>query len=246
MRSAAVSFVSPRGAALFYAAAGLLWIVVTDALVFWLVARDDLRLVVEVVKGFVFVVLGRSELFTEHTTLAVLPVIDRRSPVSRLARLWGLVYAGNVVGGVVFALFAVVVGPSLDLFDPATVKTAVEPFTKHGPGPLFGGALLAGWLMGLLSWLVAAGRDTISRIFFVWLVTAVIGFLHLPHCIAGTIEMTAALATGAVGPLAFLEFMVVATLGNAVGGTIFVGLLKYGHVVRGNESDEVAPLVSDD
>lgn len=52
--------------------------------------------------GFILVDLGRSELFTEHTTLAVLPVLDRQEPVTKLARLWGVVYAGNAVGGVVF------------------------------------------------------------------------------------------------------------------------------------------------
>lgn len=41
--------------------------------------------------GFIFVVLGRSELFTEHTALAVQPVLDGRASVSRLFRLWGLV-----------------------------------------------------------------------------------------------------------------------------------------------------------
>jgi formate/nitrite transporter FocA (FNT family) len=39
--------------------------------------------------GYVFVVLGRSELFTEHTTLAMLPVLDRRSSLRGLGRLWG-------------------------------------------------------------------------------------------------------------------------------------------------------------
>src|SRR3569623_1312012 len=53
--------------------------------------------------GFIFVVLGRSELFTEHTTLAVLPVLNRRSSMSSLARLWALVYIANLAGSAIFA-----------------------------------------------------------------------------------------------------------------------------------------------
>lgn len=41
--------------------------------------------------------------------------------------------------------------------------------------------VLAGWLMGLLSWLVAASRDTIGQIFIVALVTTAIGIAHLHH-----------------------------------------------------------------
>lgn len=191
--------------------------------------------------GFVFVVLGRAELFTEHATLAVLPVLDRRASLADLGRLWGLVYAGNVVGGALFAGFAVSLGPRFGIFDPAAFVTITEPFVSHGPPVLFGAAVLAGWLMGLLSWLVAASRDTIGRVFFVWLVTFVIGFAHLPHCIAGNIELLAGLfATSAVTPIDYGVYLLVVTAGNTVGGTVFVALLKYGFVARGGEHDSDA------
>lgn len=190
--------------------------------------------------GFIFVILGRSELFTEHTTLAVLPVLDGQSSVFDLGRLWGVVYAGNVIGGVVFAGVAIAVGPSFGIFELSVLSEVAKPFIEHSAMGLFGGALLAGWLMGLLSWLVGAAQETTSRIFFVWLVTLVIGFAHLPHCIAGNIEMAAAVAAVPDVTLAdYGRFLLVATVGNAIGGTIFVALLKYGHVVRGESSEAV-------
>ncbi|MFL6199868.1 MAG: formate/nitrite transporter family protein, partial [Thermoanaerobaculia bacterium] len=63
--------------------------------------------------GFLFVVLGRSELFTEHTTLAVLPVLDGRASVAQLGRLWGLVYIANLLGAAAFAGFLSFLGPQL-------------------------------------------------------------------------------------------------------------------------------------
>lgn len=186
--------------------------------------------------GFVFVILGRTELFTEHTTLAVLPVLDRRASITLLGRLWGIVYLANLFGGLVFAAVAVAVGPAFGVVEPATFGEIAVPLIAHGPVALFGSALLAGWLMGLVSWLVAAAQETISRVFFVWLITFVIGFAHLPHSIAGNIEVLLGLfGTSDVGIMEYGRFLAVATVGNAVGGTIFVALLKYSHVVRGSD-----------
>ncbi|RDI71696.1 formate/nitrite transporter family protein [Halopelagius longus] len=184
--------------------------------------------------GFIFVVLGRSELFTEHTTLAVLPVLDGRASISDLGHLWGVVYVGNVVGGVIFASIAVTVGPEFGIADTAAFVELARGLTQHSLWGLMTAAVLAGWLMGLLSWLVAAAQETISRTFFVWLIATTIGLAHLPHCIAGNVEVLMGLLAGSeVGFFAYGRFLAVSTVGNAVGGSVFVALLKYGHVVRG-------------
>lgn len=48
--------------------------------------------------GFIFAISSRTELFTEHTTIAVLPVLDGYSSLTKLAQLWTLVYLGNEIG----------------------------------------------------------------------------------------------------------------------------------------------------
>ena len=184
--------------------------------------------------GFIFVVLGRSELFTEHTTLAVIPVLDGRASLTDLGRLWGLVYAGNILGASVFAVLAVAVAPAFGIADQSAFVFIGEKLVGHSAGVLFAGAVLAGWLMGLLSWLVSAAQETVSRTLFVWVVATTIGITHLPHSIAGTVEVLAAvLVDPAMGLATFAEFLVVSSGGNALGGGVFVALLKYGHVVRG-------------
>ena len=146
------------------------------------------------------------------------------------------VYNYTQVGATPAGGVMVAIGPAFGIFEVGALGTITKPFVTHSPGALFGGAILAGWLMGLLSWLVIAARDTISRVFFVWLITFVIGFAHLPHSIAGNIEMLAALlGTGTVGPLAYVRFLLIVTIGNAIGGIVFVALLKYGHIVRESE-----------
>ena len=188
--------------------------------------------------GFILVVLGRSELFTEHTTLAVLPVIDGRASVARLGRLWVLVYVGNVVGAVVFTLVTVPVTTALGVAESAAFVELATTFTEHDWSVLLGGAVLAGWLMGLLSWLVAAVDSSMARLAVVWLIAVAIGLAHLPHSIAGTVEVFAGTVVGSVTLVDFGRFLAVTTLGNAVGGSVFVALLKYGHVVRDGPSVE--------
>lgn len=98
-----------------------------------------------------------------------------------------------------------------------------------------------------MTWLVAAGRDTISQVFFVWLVAAAIGLGKLPHCIAGTVEvLLGVFGTDVVSVAEFGGFLVWSTLGNVVGGTVFVALLKYGHGVRGGTAPEEIEVPEED
>jgi len=179
--------------------------------------------------GFIFVILGRSELFTEQTALAVLPTLGGRSSIAALLRLWSVVWIANMIGAAAFAGLATLIGPSLGVIDPGAFGTIAHRMTDHPSQAMFLSAVLAGWLMGLVSWLVAAGRDTISQIVLVWLVTTSIGFAGLHHVILGAIEVLAgAFAGQGVGTAEVGRFLLLATLGNILGGVVFVAILKYG------------------
>lgn len=196
--------------------------------------RTELFLASAYAVGFIFVVLGRSELFTEHTTLAVMPVLDGKASLKSLGRLWGIVYAGNVAGGLLFAAFAGILMSGLGVVDPAAFGVISQKLVSHQLYWLLVAGIFAGWLMGLLAWLVSSADNTIGRVFFIWMVTATIGILHLPHSIAGNVEVLLALfTTSAVNLTDYVTFLALATIGNAIGGATFVGLMKYGHVVRG-------------
>ncbi|WP_419181132.1 formate/nitrite transporter family protein [Haloarcula litorea] len=184
--------------------------------------------------GFVFVVLSGTELFTEHTTLAVLPVLNGDAGVADLGRLWGVVYATNIVGGMAFAVGMVVFGPAYGIIEPSAFARLARPLVSHSALPTFFAAVLAGWLMGLLSWMVTSVEGSMARIALVVAVTTIIGFGHLPHSIAGNVEVFAGLvASSAITVPDYVRFLGLATVGNVVGGTIFVALLKYGYVTSG-------------
>lgn len=190
--------------------------------------------------GFIFVILGRSELFTEHTTLAVLPVLDRRASVGSLGRLWVVVFVANIVGGVLFAAFAVMIAPPLGIAHAPAFTEIASALVKHDFLILVGSGIFAGWLMGLLSWLVTAARDTVSRVLIIWIISTAIGLAHLPHSIAGNVEVLMGLfLSPEITAFDYGRFLLAATIGNAVGGVFFVALLKYGHVTRNTDSEDI-------
>ena len=157
--------------------------------------------------GFIFVILGRSELFTEHTTLAILPVLQGLASIKKLFRLWAIVYVSNIFGGLIFALILSYFGGSLHFLHKEAFAQIAGSFTRNSWLTTLLSAALAGWLMGLLAWLVAAARETISQIFIIWTVTAAIGFAGLPHCIVGNIEIAAALFSGQGSFSGYLLFL---------------------------------------
>jgi len=184
--------------------------------------------------GFIFVVLGRSELFTEQTTLAVLSVLNRKATVAALGRSWAVIYAANLVGAAAFAGLAVLIGPALGVIDRPVFGTIAVTLTAHPWWVILLSGILAGWLMGLLSWLVTASRDTISQIVIVWLIASVIGIAHLHHVVVGSVEVLAGVFAGeGVTWMDFGHFLLWTTLGNAVGGPVFVAVIKYGHAIGG-------------
>ena len=181
--------------------------------------------------GFIFVVMGRSALFTEHTTSAVLPILARRVHPVRLLRLWGLVLVANLVGAALFSAFVVVLGTGLGIIEVAALAEMARPLLEPSSGLILMSAIAAGWLMGLLAWLTAAARDTISQIFFIWSTTFLIAFGHLHHSIAGTLEVLMGVFAGAGPTLGdYGRFLIWSVLGNAIGGAVFVATLKFGHV----------------
>jgi formate/nitrite transporter FocA (FNT family) len=178
--------------------------------------------------GFIMIILGQSILFTEQTSLLTLPVLNKKRTWRSLLRLWGLVILGNLIGGYLISFLLVWIGPQLHIFNLKTVETIAVHVTEYNSWVILVSSILAGWLMGLLSWLVAASKDTLSRIFIIYLITAVLSFAGLHHSIVGNVEVFAGLISSPqILFWDYLSFIVLALVGNAFGGFVFVALLKY-------------------
>ncbi|MBD8489408.1 formate/nitrite transporter family protein [Echinicola sp. CAU 1574] len=178
--------------------------------------------------GFIMVILGQSILFTEQTSLLTLPVLNKKRSIWSLLKIWGLVIFGNMIGGYLIALLLIWIGPRLGMFDLETVEKIALHVTDFQSIVIFSSGVLAGWLMGLLSWLMTSSRDTLSRIFIIFIITATMSFTGLHHSIVGNVEVFSGLISSEqINLLRYLNFQFFALFGNAVGGAVFVALLKY-------------------
>lgn len=146
-----------------------------------------------------------------------------------LSKLWGIIIGGNLVGSYIFAGIITNLGPSMNIISHEAFYEVAHELTNHSWSIIFSSSILAGWLMGLLSWLVTSSRDTISRIFIVILITFVIGLGGLHHSVVGSIEVfSGLLISSEINWNDYIKFQTAATSGNVVGGVVFVALLKYG------------------
>jgi formate/nitrite transporter FocA (FNT family) len=187
--------------------------------------------------GFILVILGKSALFTEQTSVLTLPVLNGQRSIWELLRIWTLVILGNIVGGILFALFISVIGPHLNLFTHETMVTIGDHVLHPDGWVLFLSAIVAGWLMGLLNWLLNSTINSLTRIFLIIMITGVIGFGGFHHSIVGNIEVFGALLfSDSITVLDYLWFLLLALLGNGIGGAIVVGLFKY-RIFKSNYED---------
>ncbi len=182
--------------------------------------------------GFLVVILGRMQLFTENTITTVLPAM--RDPVWRVFRrvlvLWSIVLAANVLGAFVvataFAHGAVI---------PAELLPAITELSQHATGfaPLeaFQRAIPAGVLVAALVWMLpqSEGFEFFVIMTFTWLIAAG----DFTHIVAGSVEMAFLLVQGELGlSTAIGAFFLPVLAGNVLGGTAIFALLAFGQVRR--------------
>jgi len=180
--------------------------------------------------GFVFVILGRQQLFTESTLTAVLPVLVHRDleTVLKTLRLWGVVLFFNVVGTAIFAAMLQVPGVFSQEVTTAFAHISRSPYSA-GFGVTLVRAIFAGWLIALMVWLLPSARS--ARLLTILLVTFTVGISRLSHIIAGSVEAVYAVMIGAAS-LAdyFTVFFLPTLLGNVIGGVSLVALVNHGSI----------------
>lgn len=180
--------------------------------------------------GFLFVVFGRSELFTEHTVTALLPVLEDIASWKHLLMLWLVVFVGNIFGAMLFSLGLLSIRP----VTPEGTGLALQSFAEHLLNVPWWSMLISGifggWLMALIAWIKNGPRDSITILVIVYFVAFLIGLVPLHHSIVGSIEVFAGIAFGAdIDILQYFQFLGLALFGNVIGGIVFVTLFKWGH-----------------
>jgi formate-nitrite transporter family protein len=180
--------------------------------------------------GFVIVVLGRQQLFTENTLTPILPLLHNRdlSTLARVVRLWALVLTSNIVG--TWLIAAAIAHTSL--FEPNVINALAEVSrsTLHGSfNEIFVRGIFAGWLIAMMVWLLPASEG--SRPFIISIITYVVALGGFSHIIAGSVEGAFLIHVGEASLGDYFAFFIPTLLGNILGGVALVAALNYGQVV---------------
>jgi formate/nitrite transporter FocA (FNT family) len=180
--------------------------------------------------GFVIVVLGRMQLFTEQTVVAILP-LARETTVrnfGRVARLWSAVLLGNWFGAAAVAALAAyghvqsqevldgMVAVSAKLLERSGWETGLQ-------------AIPAGFIMASIAWIRSAESDRGMGVLVA--LTLAIGLCHFAHVVAGAAEAFLLCWRG-LAPLSWVfgEFLLPALAGNVLGGTCLFAVLVHAQV----------------
>lgn len=177
--------------------------------------------------GFVIVILGKQQLFTENTLTPVLPLLHSKTveKFMNVMRLWGIVLLANLLGALIVAL----VTAHTSAFSPHVLEAFMEIGHK-AMEPEFGTVLLrgifAGWLIALMIWIIPYAET--ARLWIIFLITYVVGIGHFSHVIAGAVEVftLAAMQQASWGNV-LLNYTLPALIGNILGGVVLVAAINH-------------------
>lgn len=180
--------------------------------------------------GFLIVVLGRQQLFTENTITVVLPVIAdfTLKNIRALARMWAVVFLANMVGALIAALFltyAPIVKPE--------VLSAMLTISHHMLDNDFWTMLCkgigAGFLIAAMVWIIPSAEG--AKFLVIMAITYLVAIAEFGHIVAGSVEAFLSILNGDAGVLKTLTgFTIPVLAGNIIGGTLLVSVISYAQV----------------
>lgn len=188
--------------------------------------------------GFAFVVVGRSELFTENFLIPVGTVFAGRASAGSLLRLWGISLVINFAAIAAFAALLSVVG----VLESSTLKavgTAADTLGDRNVVPSLISAIAAGTIMTLFTWVVAASDGTSARILAAFIAGFILAAPSLNHAVVGFAEMSFGIFSGtaASGWGDLVRTVGLGIVGNLIGGVGLVFTTRLAQV-RGEPRSE--------
>jgi formate/nitrite transporter FocA (FNT family) len=194
--------------------------------------------------GFLFVILGRSELFTENFLIPVVSVLNSEKTIWSLLLLWVVSLIGNLLGcGVIAALISIPQGIGAPIMNG--YKAYSEYKLALPPLGILASAILAGLIMTVLTWQIVAVRHPVGKILVIWAAGYLIFATNVSHVV-----VTAAIVFASFGLLGHglpevLRWLGIATCGNLIGGVSFVTFFRLAQVREKQRHDEGGRGVED-
>jgi formate-nitrite transporter family protein len=180
--------------------------------------------------GFLMVILGRMQLFTEQTIVTVLP--NMAAPgwkkLGVTARLWAVVFVANMLGSCI----AAAINMYLHLASPELTGAMLEVSGKllhKAPLDILLQGIPAGFLIASVAWIRAGVSG--GEFWVVLVLTYAIALGDFTHVVAGSAEAFLLVFAGQTGwGHAVAGVILPALIGNVLGGTGLFALLAHAQV----------------
>ncbi len=180
--------------------------------------------------GFVMVLLGGFQLFTESTITAILPLLAEktRSNLIRTAQFWAIVFLANLAGTFVAALMVTQLGFASEAQLAAILEVARE-FSEKPPLKTMLGCVMSGFLIAALVWIMP--KSVGNEFWVILAVTYVIALGDFSHVITGSSDVFLLVLSGELSVFeAIFNDIAPAFIGNVIGGSLLFSLIAYGQV----------------
>lgn len=175
--------------------------------------------------GLFLIVMFGADLFTGNNSLLIPGWHKGELKASEVVGNWALVWLGNFVGALAFTYFLVVLTGIMDgepyrsaICGIACAKAGLSPWVTFFRG------IGANWCVCLAVWLALGANSIGAKTLCVWIPVAAFVALGYEHCIANMFFIPCGMLEGAEVSFAALGTnLLFSTLGNIVGGALFVG-----------------------
>ena len=187
--------------------------------------------------AFIFIVVGRSELFTENFLVPITALRRGNLTKLKLAELWTVSPILNIAGGLVLILVVSSQGvlPEGAPHALTEVATHIDDLT---PWSAFMSAIVGGALITAMTWMVEGVGTVGGRIVVAWVAGVILALGSLNHVIVVTLELIFAIRFGAdIGLGAVVANFAIAAAGNMIGGLLFVTLTRTSQAIGSGETD---------
>lgn len=189
--------------------------------------------------GFVYIILGDYQLYTENTLPPVALVLERLASLRTLFSVWGLVLLGNLIGGMLGAVTLAYTGVFTTEAAEMAVHLAEKGAFEQGWWDLFFKAMFAGLIVAGVVWLDHAAQDTTSRFLLVYIAFLAIPVGGLYHVVVSATEAMYLMFLGRLGVVTgMVDFVLPVFLGNTLGGVILVTVVNYFQTANTTYYDE--------
>ncbi len=180
--------------------------------------------------GFLIVILGRQQLFTENTLTVILPLLRKHDPrtLGNVAQLWSIVLAANLVGGFTIAW---VMGNTHAL-EPSVQQAMKEiglASMNHDFFTLMMRGIFAGWMIALMVWLLPFAET--ARVGVIIIITYIVGIGEFSHIVAGSVDAFYLVGTGVKTFGQYFVYMVPILIGNIIGGSSIVAAIAHAEYI---------------